>query len=75
VQGYGYGDDEAPDDPLLEEFKAVRRRLFGWHDWDRVAPGAYLAPFLQVIRSVETSGPITGYVQHKGGMGRGAKRA
>eukprot|EP00740_Mantoniella_antarctica_P007041 CAMPEP_0181358802 /NCGR_PEP_ID=MMETSP1106-20121128/5723_1 /TAXON_ID=81844 /ORGANISM="Mantoniella antarctica, Strain SL-175" /LENGTH=559 /DNA_ID=CAMNT_0023471825 /DNA_START=202 /DNA_END=1878 /DNA_ORIENTATION=- len=58
--GYGYGDDEAPDDPLLEEFKAVRRRLFGWHDWDRVAPGAYLAPFLQVIRSVETSGPITG---------------
>lgn len=61
VPGYGtYGEDEAPDDPLLEEFKAVRRKLFTWHDWDAVAPTAYLAPFLQVIRSVETSGPITG---------------
>ena len=60
VPGYGYGDDDMPDDPLLEEFKAVRRKLFTWHDWDQVAPTAYLAPFLQVIRSVETSGPITG---------------
>ena len=46
----------------LEEFKAVRRKLFLWRDWDTVAPTAYLAPFLQVIRSVETSGPITGCV-------------
>ena len=60
VPGYGYGDDDAPDDPLLELFKSMRRRLFTWRDWDQVAPLAYLAPFLQVIRSVETSGPITG---------------
>ena len=40
----------------------MRRKLFLWRDWDTVAPTAYLAPFLQVIRSVETSGPITGCV-------------
>ena len=28
VPGYGYGDDDAPDDPLLELFKSMRRRLF-----------------------------------------------
>lgn len=60
--GYGYGDDDPPGDPLLEEFKSMRRALFTWRDWDRVAPVAYLAPFLHVIRSVETSGPITGCV-------------
>lgn len=53
--GYGYGDDDPPGDPLLEEFKSMRRALFTWRDWDRVAPVAYLAPFLHVIRSVETS--------------------
>ena len=45
---------------MLEEFKAMRRRLFTWRNWDEVSPIAYLAPFLQVVRSVETSGPITG---------------
>ena len=62
VPGYGYGDEDGPDDPMLEEFRAMRRALFTWRDWDKVAPVAYLAPFLQVIRSVETSGPITGCV-------------
>ena len=55
VPGYGYGDEDGPDDPMLEEFRAMRRALFTWRDWDKVAPVAYLAPFLQVIRSVETS--------------------
>ena len=63
VPGYGYGDEDERDDPMLEEFRAMRRALFTWRDWDKVAPIAYLAPFLQVIRSVETSGPITGCVQ------------
>jgi brefeldin A-resistance guanine nucleotide exchange factor 1 len=62
VPGYGYGDENGPDDPMLEEFRAMRRALFTWRDWDKVAPVAYLAPFLRVIRSVETSGPITGCV-------------
>jgi hypothetical protein len=66
VPGYGYGDEDGPDDPMLEEFRAMRRALFTWRDWDTVAPVAYLAPFLQVIRSVETSGPITGCVTPSG---------
>ena len=66
VPGYGYGDEDSPDDPMLEEFRAMRRALFTWRDWDTVAPVAYLAPFLQVIRSVETSGPITGCVTPSG---------
>ena len=66
VPGYGYGDEDGPDDPMLEEFRAMRRALFTWRDWDKVAPVAYLAPFLQVIRSVETSGPITGCVTPSG---------
>ena len=61
MASYGYGEPEEPaDDPMLEEFKAMRRRLFAWRNWDEVSPIAYLAPFLQVVRSVETSGPITG---------------
>ena len=61
MASYGYGEPEEPaDDPMLEEFKAMRRRLFTWRNWDEVSPIAYLAPFLQVVRSVETSGPITG---------------
>ena len=64
--GYGYGDDDPPGDPLLEEFKSMRRALFTWRDWDRVAPVAYLAPFLHVIRSVaadQADDPLIGLVQ------------
>eukprot|EP00884_Botryococcus_braunii_P022699 jgi/Botrbrau1/9112/Bobra.0305s0016.2 len=53
-------DDEMGDDPLLEELKLLRRRIFHWHDWSVVDPMEYLGPFLEVIRSPETSGPITG---------------
>ena len=70
VPGYGYGDEDGPEDPMLEEFRAMRRALFTWRDWDKVAPVAYLAPFLQVIRSVETSGPITGCVIPSGASRR-----
>ena len=45
VPGYGYGDDDAPDDPLLELFKSMRRRLFTWRDWDQVAPLGVPCPF------------------------------
>jgi len=79
-------EEEPGDDPLLEDFKVLRRRIFHWHgaragaradlpslapqtaclkksgcaDWSLVAPLEYLGPFLEVIRSPETSGPITG---------------
>ena len=48
------------EDPLMLSFKALRRECYGWRDWGAVAPVRYLAPFLHVIRSDETSGPITG---------------
>jgi brefeldin A-resistance guanine nucleotide exchange factor 1 len=60
VPGYGYGEDELPEDQLLEEFKILRRNIFLWKDWTTRDPLTYLGPFLEVIRSVDTSGPITG---------------
>ena len=51
---------ELEEDPLMLAFKALRRECYGWRDWGAVAPVRYLAPFLHVIRSDETSGPITG---------------
>ncbi|EIE18029.1 Sec7-domain-containing protein, partial [Coccomyxa subellipsoidea C-169] len=56
-------DDELSDDPLLDDFKLLRRRIFQWNgeqEWSKIEPLTYLGPFLEVIRSPETSGPITG---------------
>ncbi|KAK9918480.1 hypothetical protein WJX75_004379 [Coccomyxa subellipsoidea] len=53
-------DDELSDDPLLDDFKLLRRRIFQWTEWSKIEPLRYLGPFLEVIRSPETSGPITG---------------
>lgn len=54
--GYGGG----MEDPLLQGFRTLRRQLYAWREWSSVAPLEYLAPFLAVVRSDETSGPITG---------------
>lgn len=89
--------EEELEDPLVEEFKALRRKLFAWQSeaaaarrewrrssgaacrcpapaapcctdspvstrlagWDAVDPLEYLAPFLETVKSPETSGPIT----------------
>jgi hypothetical protein len=56
---YGNGAGSA-EDPLLQGFRTLRRQLYAWRDWAAVAPLEYLAPFLAVVRSDETSGPITG---------------
>ncbi|KAL4436787.1 hypothetical protein ABPG75_003926 [Micractinium tetrahymenae] len=53
-----YADDEL-EDPLLEEFKALRRKLFAWQNWEDVHPLEYLSPFLETVKSPDTSGPIT----------------
>ncbi|KAK9828895.1 hypothetical protein WJX72_002652 [[Myrmecia] bisecta] len=55
-----YRDDDVGDDPLLEDFKRLRHKVFRWQDFSTVDPLEYLQPFLEVIRSRETSGPITG---------------
>mmetsp|Transcript_17390 Transcript_17390/g.52068 ORF Transcript_17390/g.52068 Transcript_17390/m.52068 type:complete len:1953 (-) Transcript_17390:228-6086(-) len=57
---YSQHDDEIGDDPLLEDFRQLRRSIFRWPDWSVIPPLEYLNPFLEVIRSPETSGPITG---------------
>ena len=56
----GYGGAGGAEDPLLQGFRTLRRQLYAWRDWAAVAPLEYLAPFLAVVRSDETSGPITG---------------
>ena len=56
----GYGGGSGAEDPLLQGFRTLRRQLYAWRDWAAVAPLEYLAPFLAVVRSDETSGPITG---------------
>ena len=43
----------------MEEFRALRQRLAAG-DAASAAPLQYLPPFLEVVRSVDTSGPITG---------------
>ena len=58
--GYGAGGSGGVEDPLLQGFRTLRRQLYAWRDWAAVAPLEYLAPFLAVVRSDETSGPITG---------------
>ena len=58
--GYGAGGSSGVEDPLLQGFRTLRRQLYAWRDWATVAPLEYLAPFLAVVRSDETSGPITG---------------
>jgi len=54
-----YTDEDIGDDLLLEKFKALRRKVFRWTDWSEVDALEYLTPFLEVVRSAETSGPIT----------------
>lgn len=49
-----------PESPLLQGFKTLRATLSTTHDLAALEPLAYLKPFLGVIRSEETSGPITG---------------
>lgn len=55
--GYGGG---GPEEGVLAAFRALRRSLYTWSDWAAVPPLEFLAPFLALVRSDETSGPITG---------------
>lgn len=48
-----------PDEALLDGLRTLRKALHGWKEWEAVPPAEFLAPFLAVVRSDETSGPIT----------------
>ncbi|KDP39263.1 hypothetical protein JCGZ_01020 [Jatropha curcas] len=57
---YVSGDDQL-DHPLIQSLKALRKQIFSCqHPWHTINPAVYLQPFLDVIRSDETSAPITG---------------
>ncbi|XP_050390841.2 Golgi-specific brefeldin A-resistance guanine nucleotide exchange factor 1 isoform X2 [Patella vulgata] len=47
-------------DPLLSAFSQLKELLNNAHDLDELEPNAFLGPFLEVIRSEDTTGPITG---------------
>ncbi|XP_069123729.1 Golgi-specific brefeldin A-resistance guanine nucleotide exchange factor 1-like isoform X1 [Argopecten irradians] len=51
-------DEEA--DPLLGAFSQLKDVLNNITDLDEIEPNAFLGPFLDVIRSEDTTGPITG---------------
>ncbi|XP_078316966.1 Golgi-specific brefeldin A-resistance guanine nucleotide exchange factor 1-like isoform X2 [Crassostrea virginica] len=48
------------NDPLLSSFSQLKDILNNISDLDEIEPNAFLGPFLEVIRSEDTTGPITG---------------
>jgi golgi-specific brefeldin A-resistance guanine nucleotide exchange factor 1 len=48
------------ESPLLQGFKRLMGTLAGDKDLKQMDTLVYVEPFLEVIRSEETSGPITG---------------
>ena len=60
VPRYMDGSAAGGDDPLFEKFRALRKSILNWTEWGDMRPNDFLEPFLDIVRSVETSGPITG---------------
>lgn len=60
--GFHYtADEDQTEHPLIKSFKEIRKKVFSWQrEWHATDPVVYLQPFLDVIRSDETSAPITG---------------
>ncbi|XP_057840986.1 ARF guanine-nucleotide exchange factor GNOM [Cryptomeria japonica] len=57
---YMAGDDQL-EHSLVQALKSLRRQIFSWQQpWHMIDPSVYLKPFLDVIRSDETGGQITG---------------
>ncbi|XP_013395195.1 Golgi-specific brefeldin A-resistance guanine nucleotide exchange factor 1 isoform X4 [Lingula anatina] len=55
---HSHQDDD--QDPLLGGFSRLKEELNHVADLDELEPNVYLSPFLEVIRSEDTTGPITG---------------
>lgn len=47
------------DDPLMKNFQELKEMLNNTDDLRLIQPSVYLLPFLEVIRSEETTGPVT----------------
>ena len=48
------------EDPLIASFNTLKNALNKCKDLSELEPTVYLLPLLEVIRSEDTSGPITG---------------
>ncbi|XP_074647787.1 Golgi-specific brefeldin A-resistance guanine nucleotide exchange factor 1-like isoform X2 [Tubulanus polymorphus] len=55
---HSHQDDE--QDPLLNAFSQLKDILNNLSELDEIEPNVFLSPFLDVIRSEDTTGPITG---------------
>ncbi|KAL9247839.1 hypothetical protein vseg_021224 [Gypsophila vaccaria] len=52
--------DDQLEFSLIQSLKLLRKKIFSWNtQWHSISPVLYLQPFLDVIRSEETSAPIT----------------
>ena len=49
-----------PGSGELPKFRVLRKKILSWTEWSEMRPNVFLEPFLAIVRSVETSGPITG---------------
>ncbi|GFY84889.1 sec7 domain-containing protein [Actinidia rufa] len=59
--GVRYVADDHSEHSLIQSFKELRKQIFLWENrLHTVSPVLYLQPFLDVIKSEETSAPITG---------------
>lgn len=58
LSSHSHQDDE--HEPLLTSFSQLKDVLCSVADLDEITPSEFLSPFLAVIRSEETTGPITG---------------
>ncbi|XP_076818522.1 Golgi-specific brefeldin A-resistance guanine nucleotide exchange factor 1-like isoform X2 [Clavelina lepadiformis] len=48
------------EDPLISSFNSLKNVLNRCEDLSELGPSVYLTPFLEVVRSEDTTGPITG---------------
>lgn len=55
-----HGHQDEDGDPLLSSFSQLKDVLNSIAELEEVEPNAFLSPFLEVIRSEDTTGPITG---------------
>lgn len=56
----GHFSQEDDQDPLLNSFTQLKETLQGTTDVNELDVNVFLGPFLEVIRSEDTTGPITG---------------
>lgn len=60
VRGGSHSHQDEEQDPLLHGFSQLKDQLAAISDLSEVDVNTFLGPFLEVIRSEDTTGPVTG---------------